>query len=103
LDKDGDDITLTLLRHSNKSSTLNDLPNVETMTDDNLINEVRAGRCPRCDAAQLHAWSELDEAGREVVRRLPASAVYSQEERAERHLWCVRCWHEETGGARREV
>ncbi|HEV7904181.1 MAG TPA: hypothetical protein VGO96_10095 [Pyrinomonadaceae bacterium] len=67
---------------------------------DNLLNEQRAGRCPRCDAAgSLRAWSELEDEEREVVRRLPASAVYSQEERAARHRWCVRCWHEETGGA----
>jgi hypothetical protein len=59
--------------------------------------------CPRCRAARLRAWSELDEEEREVVRRLPASADYSQAERAARHLWCVRCWHEETGGARREI
>jgi hypothetical protein len=52
----------------------------------------------------LRAWSELDEEQREVVRRLPASAVYSLEERTARHLWCARCWHEETGGgARREA
>jgi Zn ribbon nucleic-acid-binding protein len=71
---------------------------------DNLTNEAREGRCPRCAAAGgLRAWSELDEDEREVVRRLPASAVYSHAERAARHLWCVRCWHEETRGERREV
>ncbi|HEX8457284.1 MAG TPA: hypothetical protein VF656_08305 [Pyrinomonadaceae bacterium] len=59
--------------------------------------------CPRCAAPRLRAWDELSEAEREVVRRLPASAVLSIEERAARHLWCVRCWHEETGGARREA
>jgi hypothetical protein len=71
--------------------------------NDNLTDERRAGRCPRCAAAGLRAWSELDDAEREVARRLPASAAYSPEERAARHLWCVRCWHEETGGARRET
>jgi hypothetical protein len=56
--------------------------------------------CPRCHAAVgLRAWSELDEAEREVVRRLPASADYPLEARAARHLWCVRCWYEETRGA----
>ncbi len=59
--------------------------------------------CTRCRAARLQAWSELDAEQREVVRRLPASADYSLEERAARHLWCVRCWHEETGGARSEA
>jgi hypothetical protein len=60
-------------------------------------------RCPRCDAPRLRAWGELSEAEREVVRRLPASADRTIEERAARHLWCARCWHEETGGARREA
>jgi hypothetical protein len=70
------------------------------MTDDNLTVEQRAGRCTRCAAdGSLRAWSELEDGEREVVRRLPASTVYSQEERAARHRWCVRCWHEETGDA----
>ncbi|HEX8130307.1 MAG TPA: hypothetical protein VF527_14480 [Pyrinomonadaceae bacterium] len=56
-------------------------------------------RCPRCDAPhRLRAWSELAEEEREVVRRLPGAADFTFEERAARHLWCVRCWHEETGG-----
>jgi len=59
--------------------------------------------CPRCAASRLRAWTELDAAEREVVRRLPASADFSLEERAAHHRWCVRCWHEETGGARREA
>jgi len=60
-------------------------------------------RCPRCDAPRLHAWTELDEEEREVVRRLPASADFSIEERAAQHRWCVRCWHEVTGGEHREA
>ncbi|HEY1403834.1 MAG TPA: hypothetical protein VGB05_06890 [Pyrinomonadaceae bacterium] len=57
--------------------------------------------CPRCDAPRLRAWGELSEEEREVVRRLPASADFTLAERAARHRrWCVRCWHEETGGAR---
>jgi hypothetical protein len=67
-----------------------------------MMNDENRDTCPRC-AADLRAWRELDEEQREVVRRLPASAVYSHAERAARHRWCVRCWHEETGGARREV
>jgi hypothetical protein len=55
--------------------------------------------CPRCGAARLRAWDELDEAEREVVRRLPSAADFTVEERAARHLWCVRCWREETNGA----
>jgi hypothetical protein len=59
--------------------------------------------CPRCHAARLRAWGELSDEEREVVRRLPASADLSIEERAARHRWCVRCWHEETRGAKREA
>jgi hypothetical protein len=55
--------------------------------------------CPLCDATRLRPWNELSDEEREVVRRLPASAAFPHEERAARHLWCVRCWHEETGGA----
>lgn len=53
--------------------------------------------CPRCRAARLLGWHELDEAGREVVRRLPASADFTPDERAARRRWCPRCWHEESG------
>jgi len=67
------------------------------------MNAENKDACPRCDAPRLRSWSELDEAEREVVSRLPASADFSIEERVTRHLWCVRCWHEETGGARREA
>jgi hypothetical protein len=64
------------------------------------MNDENRDTCPRCSAAgALRAWRELDEEQREVVLRLPASAVYSHAERAARHRWCVRCWHEETGSA----
>jgi len=66
---------------------------------DNVMNEHRIDRCSRCNAEQLRGWSELDEEEREVVRRLPASAGHTIAERAARRLWCVRCWHEETGSA----
>ena len=48
---------------------------------------------------RLREWSELCDEEREVVRRLPASAQYSIEDRAALHLWCTRCWYEETGEA----
>ena len=68
------------------------------------MNVEKRDSCPRCDALlSLRAWGELDEAEREVVRRLPASAVFSFAEREARHRWCVRCWHEETRGAQREA
>ncbi|HEY0080807.1 MAG TPA: hypothetical protein VGB73_19550 [Pyrinomonadaceae bacterium] len=54
--------------------------------------------CPRCHAPHLRPFHELTDEQHELVRRLPASADYSLEERAARHLWCTRCWHEETTG-----
>jgi hypothetical protein len=55
-------------------------------------------RCPRCNDVRLRAWNELSDDEREVVRRLPSAADFTVEERAARHLWCVRCWREETNG-----
>ncbi len=56
-------------------------------------------QCPRCGTERLRPWSELSDEEREVVRRLPASADYSLDERKARHLWCTRCWHETTVGS----
>lgn len=56
-------------------------------------------QCPRCGAERLRTWSELSDEEREVVRRLPASADYSLEERKARHRWCIRCWFETGGGS----
>ena len=56
------------------------------------------GLCPRCGGGRLRAWYELSEEEREAARRLPASADFAPEERAARHLWCTKCWHEETRG-----
>jgi len=53
--------------------------------------------CPRCGTERLKRWSELTDEQREVVRRLPASADYSLDERQARHRWCTRCWYEDTG------
>jgi hypothetical protein len=56
-------------------------------------------QCPRCAAERLRAWNELSDEEREVVRRLPASADYSFEERKAIHRWCNRCWYEESFGS----
>lgn len=56
-------------------------------------------RCPRCGAERLRSWADLDDEQQEVVRRLPASANASVEERKARHRWCTQCWFEETGDA----
>lgn len=56
-------------------------------------------QCPRCDTERLRAWGELTDEEREVVRRLPASADYSFDERKARHRWCSRCWYETTAGS----
>ncbi len=61
------------------------------------------GRCPRCGEGALRAWYELSEEEREVVKRLPASADFTLEERTARHRWCVRCWHEEIFGEPRSA
>ena len=51
--------------------------------------------CPKCDKPGLKAWGELNDEEREVVKRLPASAEYSLEERKALHTWCTRCWFED--------
>lgn len=56
-------------------------------------------RCPRCAAERLRTWNELSDEEREVVRRLPAAADYSLEERKSMRRWCNRCWYEESGGS----
>ena len=60
-------------------------------------------QCRRCATGHLRGWGELNDEEREVVKRLPASADYSIEERAARHRWCTRCWYEDTGRELREV
>lgn len=50
--------------------------------------------CPRCGEGRLRSWRELSDEGREVVRRLPASADYTLDERTATHRWCTRCWYE---------
>jgi hypothetical protein len=47
----------------------------------------------------LRSWSELSDEDREIVKRLPATADYSLEERQARHRWCTRCWFEDSGGS----
>ena len=51
--------------------------------------------CPRCEKRGLKPWAELTDEQREVVKRLPQSAAYSEEERKAAHRWCTRCWYEE--------
>ena len=55
-------------------------------------------KCPRCEG-RLLTWQSLSDEEREVVRRLPASAEYSLDERKARHRWCNRCWYEESSGS----
>ena len=52
-------------------------------------------KCPKCDKPGTKSWEELNDEEREVVKRLPASAEYSMEERQARHRWCTRCWNED--------
>jgi len=66
--------------------------------DFGTIELMNDSRCPRCQG-RLRAWHELSEEDQEVVKRLPASAEYSLDERKARHRWCARCWHEEISGS----
>lgn len=50
--------------------------------------------CLHCGVGRARRWSELSEEEQEVVRRLPASADFSLQERMRTHSWCTRCWHE---------
>jgi hypothetical protein len=54
-------------------------------------------KCLRCDQPGLKTWDELTDEEREVVKRLPASADYTIEERKRSHRWCTRCWNEVVG------
>jgi ribosomal protein S27AE len=56
-----------------------------------------SNQCPRCGGGRLRSWDKLTDEEREVVKRLPASADYSLDERQARHRWCARCWYEDTG------
>jgi hypothetical protein len=53
--------------------------------------------CPRCGEGPLKAWYELSAEEREVAARLPGAADSTAAERAARHRFCTRCWHEERG------
>jgi hypothetical protein len=59
-----------------------------------LFTMMTQNHCPRCDKPGLKTWNELNDEEREVVKRLPASADYSLEERQALHRWCTRCWQE---------
>jgi len=54
--------------------------------------------CPRCEKRGLKPWADLSDEEREVVKRLPASADQTLEERKATHRWCTRCWFEDVGG-----
>ena len=56
--------------------------------------------CTACGNPKMKPWSELTEEEREVVKRLPGAADYNAGERQAMHLWCTRCWNEETSKPR---
>jgi hypothetical protein len=58
------------------------------------MNFQNTHNCPRCGEGRLRSWRELGDEEREVVRRLPASADFTQDERTATHQWCTRCWYE---------
>ena len=53
-------------------------------------------KCLRCDYPQMKSWAELTDEEKFLAERLPLSAEFTRQER-ETHLFCPRCWHEETG------
>jgi ribosomal protein S27AE len=55
-------------------------------------------KCPNCYEGVLLGWHELSDDEREVVKRLPGSADYANEERESLHRWCTRCWYEDRHG-----
>jgi len=63
------------------------------------MNGQEGVKCPRCGEGRLRGWGELSDEEREVVKRLPASADYSLDERRATLRWCTNCWHEETESA----
>ena len=74
------------------------------MTDTDYETSTQGeGRCPRCGEGPLKAWYELSEDERDLATRLPASADFTQPERAARHLFCTRCWHEQTSPPPRDA
>ena len=56
--------------------------------------------CTACGSPQMKPWSELTDEELEVVKRLPGAADYKPDERQAMHLWCTRCWNEETAKPR---
>jgi len=66
----------------------------DDLRGEHVMSESSQDTCPRCGVGHLRAWRELSEEEREVVRRLPASAEQTIDERIARHRWCARCWHE---------
>ena len=60
-------------------------------------------QCPRCHESVMRAWDELNDEEREVVKRLPESAHYSDRQRRAMHRWCTRCWFEDTADSSRST
>jgi len=58
------------------------------------MNNQKTTKCPRCQEGRMRSWHELTEDEREVARRLPGTADYSDAEREATHRWCTRCWYE---------
>jgi hypothetical protein len=52
--------------------------------------------CPNCGYREMRSWGGLLEEEKMIVRRLPASAEFTDEER-KKHRFCPRCWFEDVG------
>ncbi len=51
--------------------------------------------CPRCHFPQMKLWEELTDEEKFLAERLQLSTTFTKRER-ETHLFCPRCWQEET-------
>ena len=51
--------------------------------------------CPKCGSGILKNWRELSVEEKLLAERLPLSAEFSRIER-KRHLFCPKCWFENT-------
>jgi len=67
---------------------------MESLSNENL--------CPKCGAAKMKTWDELDFEQKIIVERLSASAEYSKTER-KKHRFCARCFFEEIETRTRNV
>jgi hypothetical protein len=60
------------------------------MVENAMRKQLHEVLCPRCLAAALRRWEELDRDGKTIFERLPAAASLSASDR-KRARFCTRC------------